>query len=159
VSAPSRRDVLACLACACALACVGEVPAGGDDTAGDTGDGTDTEVDPRAVDGGTVDLYQVGDLVPVGGGAAVGRDVGGLYAISTVCTHRGCDMAARGVVSGDGLECDCHGSEFEVDGTVRRGPAVRRLPFYALAIDDGGRITVDTEQEVDSDTRVAPSLG
>lgn len=152
MSTPSRREVLACLACACALACVPE-GVGVDDTAGD-----DTGHEPGVLDGGHVDDYAVGDLDPIGGGAAVGRDTRGFFAISTVCTHRGCDMASRGVVGGDGLECDCHGSEFEVDGSVRRGPAVRRLPFYAVTI-AAGRISVDTEVEVESDDRVAGSVG
>jgi Rieske Fe-S protein len=39
------------------------------------------------------------------------------------CTHAGCALT----VKNGGIECPCHGSKFELDGTVLRGPAVNPL--------------------------------
>lgn len=39
------------------------------------------------------------------------------------CTHAGCALA----IKYGGIECPCHGSKFELDGTVARGPATEPL--------------------------------
>ena len=71
----------------------------------------------------------VGDIPP--GGAlvfrderlALVRDGGGFYALSLVCTHLGCTVT----VSEDALSCPCHGSSFDRQGRVLKGPADRPL--------------------------------
>lgn len=40
-------------------------------------------------------------------------------ALSTICTHQGCDAAVNGV---NQIECPCHGSRFASDGSVINGP-------------------------------------
>lgn len=51
---------------------------------------------------------------------------GGLHAVSMRCTHLGCLVRFNAAeVSWD---CACHGSRFDVDGTVLEGPAVDPLP-------------------------------
>ncbi|MFL5614607.1 MAG: ubiquinol-cytochrome c reductase iron-sulfur subunit [Gemmatimonadaceae bacterium] len=40
-------------------------------------------------------------------------------ALSTICTHQGCDAA---VTTGNIIECPCHQSRFNVDGSVINGP-------------------------------------
>jgi thiosulfate dehydrogenase (quinone) large subunit len=49
-------------------------------------------------------------------------------ALSMQCTHEGCPInpPVRGV-----LMCPCHGSQFDLDGQVRRGPAQYPLGRYA----------------------------
>jgi Rieske Fe-S protein len=51
---------------------------------------------------------------------------GALQAMSSVCTHRGCDVAWN--ESEKVWDCPCHGSRFAPDGAVLRGPAMQPLP-------------------------------
>ncbi|MER6064064.1 FAD-dependent oxidoreductase [Streptomyces sp. NPDC001792] len=68
-----------------------------------------------------------GAVVRAGGGRlAVHRDEeGALHAVSARCTHLGCLVAFNRAERA--WECPCHGSRFDVDGTVIQGPAVRPL--------------------------------
>jgi Rieske Fe-S protein len=52
---------------------------------------------------------------------------GGLRAMSSVCTHRGCDVHWN--PDEKVWDCPCHGSRFAPDGTVLRGPAMQPLPL------------------------------
>lgn len=51
------------------------------------------------------------------------RDASGVYALSLVCTHLGCTV----MVSAGELACPCHGSIFDRQGRVLKGPADRAL--------------------------------
>ena len=51
--------------------------------------------------------------------AAVRTGVDTFRALSTICTHQGCDAAVTG---GNIIECPCHFSRFNPDGTVINGP-------------------------------------
>ena len=51
---------------------------------------------------------------------------GGLHAVSMRCTHLGC--LVRFNAAETSWDCSCHGSRFDVDGTVLEGPAVDPLP-------------------------------
>jgi Rieske Fe-S protein len=53
------------------------------------------------------------------------------YAVlSTVCTHRGCAVD----VQGSNLVCPCHGSTYDRNGAVLRGPAELPLKRYAVKV-------------------------
>ena len=51
-----------------------------------------------------------------------------LTALSTVCTHKGCEVR----VLPDAFECPCHGSSYHLDGTVEEGPASQPLQRFAV---------------------------
>ncbi len=107
------------------------------------------------VTAGNAASLNVGDLKVVPGVAAcVGRDAKGLYAMSVLCTHQACDMSTQGSVSPSGLACDCHGSRFDVNGAVLRGPASAPLEHFAVSIDAAGTLTVHGGTVVDATTRV-----
>lgn len=72
---------------------------------------------------------------------AVGRDAGGLYALSTICTHQQCDMRKEGSVNEKGLSCNCHASDFDRNGAVLGGPASRPLRHYRVQV-EAGSVTV-----------------
>ena len=89
-------------------------------------------------------------FVPPGRSVAVFRDAEGVHAISTVCTHLGCIVKP----ATDGFECPCHGSRFQADGTVSKGPAPRPLPWLKVSV-GGGLVTVDEGAMVPQGTKVA----
>jgi len=65
----------------------------------------------------------------------------GVAAVSPICSHEKCVVAYRRKVTR--FECPCHGSYFNVDGTVLNGPATKPLKTYTAWLDDKGRIIVD----------------
>jgi cytochrome b6-f complex iron-sulfur subunit len=104
------------------------------------------------IDAGNVSALSVGSLQAVSSVAlAVGRDAQGVYAMSLICPHEGCESS----VSGTGVYCACHGSQFDADGNVLRGPARTALDHFPLTIGATGEISVDTSKTVDTSTRVA----
>ena len=54
---------------------------------------------------------------------------GDFTAVSPICTHRGCTVD----VSGARLVCPCHGSTYDREGRVLKGPAQRALQRYAVS--------------------------
>jgi glycine/D-amino acid oxidase-like deaminating enzyme/nitrite reductase/ring-hydroxylating ferredoxin subunit len=57
---------------------------------------------------------------------AVYRDHDGrIHALSSVCTHQGCQVAFNAVERS--WDCPCHGSRFDIDGRVLDGPATKPL--------------------------------
>jgi Rieske Fe-S protein len=57
--------------------------------------------------------------------AAFRDDDGTVTAVSSVCTHLGCQVSFNDAERS--WDCPCHGSRFAVDGSVLHGPAVHRL--------------------------------
>lgn len=78
------------------------------------------------------------------------HDAGGFYAMSAVCTHLGC-LVNR---TQEGFFCPCHGSVFDADGNVVKGPAPRRLPTYSVEISTDGRLQINLTKIVDEEYRL-----
>jgi Rieske Fe-S protein len=74
----------------------------------------------------------------------------GFYAISSVCTHLGCNVK-RG---GPGFACPCHGSQYDENGQVIRGPAPKSLAWYALSLSPHTQLVVDLDQQVNAEFRL-----
>jgi cytochrome b6-f complex iron-sulfur subunit len=105
---------------------------------------------------GNVSALQVGTLQAISAGPlALGRDAEGVYAMTLICTHAGCDMASDGSVSASGVICDCHGSRFDANGNPLSGPAQSPLEHYEVTIDGTGAITIDADVTVGETTRTA----
>ena len=64
----------------------------------------------------------------------------GFSALSLVCTHLGCTVEN----SSQGFACPCHGSRFDLQGKVLRGPASKPLPELRLETSVDGKINLFT---------------
>jgi cytochrome b6-f complex iron-sulfur subunit len=93
------------------------------------------------------DLGPVGNFPP--GSRTVHADIpallvhaqNGFSAISLVCTHLGCTVESKP----DGFACPCHGSRFDPQGNVTRGPAGKPLLSLRTGITSDGRLHVYTD--------------
>jgi Rieske Fe-S protein len=93
---------------------------------------------PAAQAGGGA-LAKTADI-PEGGGKifadrkiVVVQPVAGRFrAFSATCTHQGCTVDN---VTGGMINCPCHGSMFDLDGTVMGGPATKPLPEVRIKVD------------------------
>jgi Rieske Fe-S protein len=101
---------------------------------------------------GNVSQLQVGSLL-VMSNLVVARDANGVYGMSAVCTHAGCLLDDGAQTIAAGLGCPCHGSRFDGNGAVTRGPANTPLQHYAVTIAADGSLTVDGSQPVSDTTR------
>ncbi|HVE94721.1 MAG TPA: Rieske 2Fe-2S domain-containing protein [Acidimicrobiales bacterium] len=58
--------------------------------------------------------------------------------LSPICTHQGCTVDIQGAR----LVCPCHGSTYDREGRVLRGPAARSLTRLSAAV-SGGVLVID----------------
>lgn len=70
------------------------------------------------------------------------QDDGSFETVSPVCTHQGCTVQ----IAGRFLECPCHGSIYDLRGTVVRGPAERPLRKAPTRISDGRILVIQTAE-------------
>ena len=77
--------------------------------------------------------FQVGEQL-----VAVSRVDGELVAFSDICTHRQCNLSAGGEIEGSAIECECHGSVFDMrTGEVLEGPATESIATFAVRDENG----------------------
>jgi nitrite reductase/ring-hydroxylating ferredoxin subunit len=78
------------------------------------------------------------------------RDSGGLYALSSICTHQGAAL------TNDGSEfyCPRHGATFDYDGNILGGPVSVPLVHYAMCLMSNGHVGVDSSQQVSKTVRL-----
>lgn len=136
---PNRRDFLrigGSAVAAAALARCGEGLDRGQFAAGDA----------SSFEEGTLTFFDEGPFF-------VGRDSGGLYALSAVCPHDGCVTVAGEAE----ITCPCHRAAFAFDGELLFGPAIVGLEHLSLVVEASGRVVVDTNVTVAADTRTPVS--
>jgi len=69
------------------------------------------------------------------------RSAGGFTALSLVCPHLGCTVESKP----EGFVCPCHGSHFDPQGEVTRGPAAQALRALRVDITQDGHLHVYTD--------------
>lgn len=94
--------------------------------------------------GTSAELDKTGQLLaknsPVGPVLVIGTSkAANLTAVNPTCTHAGCTVAWQ--AKAKKFACPCHGSEFEADGKVQKGPATNPLKTYAAKI-EGNSVVV-----------------
>ena len=83
--------------------------------------------------------------VPVGSGVIVDEVVitqptaGDFKGFSSKCTHKGCTVNK---VADGTIDCPCHGSKFNLDGTVAKGPATEPLESKAVSVEGDSIVLV-----------------
>ena len=113
-----------------------------------------------ATDVGAPATFVTGKVVLVANSKVfVGRDAGGLYAMSSACTHEGattCVGTTNGCsTSGTDIFCPRHGAVFKFDGSLVRGPASTPLPHFAMCLLANGNVGVQTTMLVAASTRLS----
>lgn len=78
------------------------------------------------------------------------RDSGGLYALSSVCTHEG----ATCVTDSGEFFCPRHGATFSYNGDVLGGPVIVGLVHYEMCTLASGNVGVVKSQTVSKTTRL-----
>ena len=73
--------------------------------------------------------------------AVLVRSKSGFTAISLICTHLGCTVEEQS----DGFACPCHGSRYDSQGQVLRGPAARALRKLRVETDKDGNLILYTD--------------
>jgi len=73
--------------------------------------------------------------------ALVVRSEDGFQAYSLACTHLGCTVEEVA----EGFLCPCHGSRYDQEGTIIRGPASKPLTRLRTEISTDGRLIVHTD--------------
>jgi Rieske Fe-S protein len=108
---------------------------------------------PGTISAGTASSYTVGGTPKLFGSGSkefyVVRDGGGLFAISSLCTHSGC----RNTPKTNQFYCPCHGATFALDGTQPTSPAKSALKHYVMCVDASGNVTVNTSLTAPTATR------
>ena len=96
---------------------------------------------PTEFDLGLAENYQPGSRttfpeIP----AVLIRESGNFTALSLVCTHLGCTVA----VQPDGFSCPCHGSLYNMNGSVTKGPATSALKSLRIEKSPEGNLVLHT---------------
>jgi len=96
---------------------------------------------------------KVGVAVDSGNGYFLTKTEKGVAALPKVCTHKGKPL---GVDKDGHIFCAAHGSKFDLDGKVAKGPAKDPLKPFKITVGADGALTIDTTANVDSGTWATP---
>ena len=99
---------------------------------------------PTRFELGSIDDFPAsGKLIRSDIPAVVYKTSGGYLAYSLVCTHLGCTLEE----SGEGYRCQCHGSQFDPDGNVLKGPADQPLTELKIQLTDDGNLVLESGED------------
>lgn len=76
------------------------------------------------------------------------------YGLNAVCTHLGCVVPWVGAENK--FKCPCHGSQYNAEGKVIRGPAPLSLALAHCAVNEAGLVTFSPWTETDFRTGLNP---
>ncbi len=134
----NRREFVAAVACAACMCGLGGALGGAGELLADTAaSGTTLDVGMKSdykADGITDTWMKSPNKV------AVIRHAGRIFAITTVCTHRGAIIDG---VNNSTFECPRHHATYDIEGNVTHGPAKVALVHYAISVNSDGHIIVD----------------
>ncbi len=114
----------------------------GDGGNGGSGSEAVSTPSPAAAPGGAITKTAE---VPVGSGVIVGDVVvtqptaGVFKGFSSTCTHKGCTVNK---VADGTIDCPCHGSKYNLDGSVAKGPATEPLEPKAVSVEGDSIVLV-----------------
>jgi cytochrome b6-f complex iron-sulfur subunit len=95
-----------------------------------------------AFDIGPMDQYPVGSRSLIAEVPAVLiHSANGFTALSLVCTHLGCTVEQKD----NGFACPCHGSQYDANGNVLRGPAQKPLRSLRVEITADKHVVLHTD--------------
>ncbi len=99
------------------------------------------------IDAGMTTDFEPGSLkaVPQGQFYIACLEDGSFLALSRTCTHLGCSVPW--VEKERKFICPCHGSTFDLTGSVISSPAIRPLDYFPIRIENG-LIRVDTSKPI-----------
>ena len=66
---------------------------------------------------------------------------GGFHVLSAYCQHNGCTVERFDFGLGV-MRCPCHGSRYNIDGSLNQGPATRGLDKLAASFDGNDTLTI-----------------
>lgn len=90
---------------------------------------------------GPAEKYPPGSRTPIPEAQAVLiRTAGGFRALSSECPHLGCTVD----VTAAGFTCRCHGSQFDPQGALLRGPATSPLQVLRVEQAPNGHLILHT---------------
>jgi nitrite reductase/ring-hydroxylating ferredoxin subunit len=120
-----------------------------------TGDGPDANMGGvcvgAAVDVGAASSFVLGTPVYFSNGTFfVVRDSGGLYALTSRCTHEGIVT----MVQGTQFHCPKHDALFTFNGAVVSGPVINPLVHFAMCTLANGHVGVQIATHVAASTRL-----
>ncbi|OCR02792.1 (2Fe-2S)-binding protein [Oscillatoriales cyanobacterium USR001] len=74
------------------------------------------------------------------------------YGINPVCTHLGCTVEWK--TERSRFECPCHGSQYDAQGRVIKGPAKRSLPLVTVIVKQNQIRLVERKPAIDPRSKV-----
>lgn len=96
---------------------------------------------PKTIDAGLASNYAADGIYSRyrDHGFFIVRQGENLFALSSYCTHRKCKLTAE---SDRTFYCPCHGSTFDPNGHITKGPAKVDLPTFSITPNEHGQLLV-----------------